>query len=127
MNGNARWVVGLAVFFTLILSFSAPSQADNDFSATTNALQQQGFIKQDTGETVDQGQMPLNTFREADRLNSGNILGRLKLSDSDSPLPRDRVFFNYDYFGASPPDTRSMGFEKDSDHYIPITNLRRID
>jgi hypothetical protein len=128
MSGNIKLVASLVICLTVILSFSVLSQADNGEPfippATQNALQQQGFIQQDAGGSVGTNQMPLNNFREADQLNSGNIFGRLRLADSDSPIPRDRVFFNYNHFANGAPDTRSMGFEADSDHYIPIARLR---
>jgi hypothetical protein len=33
---------------------------------------------------------------------SGGIVGRQKISDDNSPFPRDRIIFNYDYFSATP-------------------------
>src|SRR5690606_3126784 len=46
-------------------------------------------------------------------------IGRIKLSDNNSPLPRDRVFFDYSYFHNVPTGSRAVnvnrftpGFEK---------------
>ena len=30
---------------------------------------------------------------------AGGVVGRTKISEDNSPIPRDRVFFNYDYYG----------------------------
>jgi hypothetical protein len=121
--------VGVLTCLTLILSFSVLSQADNDFSASTKALQEQGFIRPDVemGGPPESDEMALNSFRETDQLNIDNIFGRLRLTESDPPRPNDRFFYNYNHFGTPPPDTRSMGFERDPDHYIPISRLQRID
>jgi hypothetical protein len=50
---------------------------------------------------------------------SGGVVGRTKISDDNNPLPRDRVFFSFDYFQEVPltaggVDVRrfSPGFEK---------------
>ncbi|MFL5246122.1 MAG: hypothetical protein ACJ8FY_28980 [Gemmataceae bacterium] len=49
----------------------------------------------------------------------GGLVGRTKVSDDNSPLPRDRVIFNYDYFNNVPLAAKgvdvnrfSPGFEK---------------
>jgi hypothetical protein len=33
---------------------------------------------------------------------SGGIVGRQKVSDDNSPFPRDRIIFNYDYYNSTP-------------------------
>ncbi len=49
---------------------------------------------------------------------SGGVVGRTKIADDNSPLPRDRVIFNYDYFNNAAIGTGvdvhriSPGFEK---------------
>jgi hypothetical protein len=50
---------------------------------------------------------------------AGGVVGRTKISDDNSPLPRDRIIFNYDYFDAAPLSANganvnrfSVGFEK---------------
>ncbi|MBI1916882.1 MAG: hypothetical protein HYS12_19415 [Planctomycetes bacterium] len=49
---------------------------------------------------------------------AGGVVGRVKTSEDNSPLPRDRVFFTYDYFNSVPTaannDVRryTPGFEK---------------
>src|SRR5207245_4582509 len=49
---------------------------------------------------------------------AGGVVGRVKTSEDNSPLPRDRVFFTYDYFERVPTaannDVRryTPGFEK---------------
>jgi hypothetical protein len=49
----------------------------------------------------------------------GGVVGRTKISDDNSPLPRDRVIFDYDYFSSVPftpggfnVSRFSVGFEK---------------
>lgn len=51
--------------------------------------------------------------------NAGYTLGRMKLAENSSPIPRDRIFFNYSYFSGVPLATQpisvnrySPGFEK---------------
>jgi hypothetical protein len=50
---------------------------------------------------------------------AGGVVGRTKISDGNSPLPRDRVIFDYDFFDNVPLSARgvdvnrfSVGFEK---------------
>jgi len=107
---------------TLLLSLSTFSQAE-DFipPATQNALQEQGFIRQDTGGPVGSGEMALDPFRNADQLNFGGLFGPLQPSDPlGGPFPFNNPFGN-------PPDTRSMGFASDPDHYVPIARLQHVD
>ena len=111
MNGFGRLIIGFLAC-GLLTSFTPISQAD-DFSATTNALQQQGFIRQDTGGQVGSGEMALDPFRNSDQLNHGGLFGPLG-GPGTQPDPR---------FGAPPPNARNTGFDVDSDHYMPINRI----
>ena len=49
----------------------------------------------------------------------GGVVGQTRISDDNSPLPRDRVLFNYDYFDGTPLTPNGLdvhrmeaGFEK---------------
>lgn len=55
------------------------------YSLTATGLKQVGF---------DQG-IPITNPT------SGGVVGRTKISEDNSPIPRDRVFFNYDYYGGA--------------------------
>ena len=122
MNENIRLVVGVVACFTVVLSFSALSQADNDFGATTQAFQDQGFIRQDTGGPLGSGEMALDPFRNADQLNYGGLFGPLQPDDPfNGPFPFGGPF------GTPPPDSRSMGFDRDPDHFIPVTRRITVD
>ena len=116
MNGHMKSVIGIMACMAIMLSFSTISQAESDFSATTNALQQQGFIREDQGGAIGNNEMALNPFRNADQLNYGGIFG---------PLggPEGSLFGPPPGFGTPPPNTRNMGFEVDSDHYTPINRV----
>ena len=124
MNENIRLAVGVVVCLTIILSFSVLSQADNDFGATTQALQDQGFIRPDTGGPLGSGEMALDPFRNADQLNYGGLFGPL---EPFVPLWGQESVIFYTFMGSPRPDTRSLGFEADPDHYTPIAPAPRVD
>ncbi len=118
MNGTFRLVFSIVAGLTLLLSISVLSYADNrDSIAFTKALQDQGYIyfpfvtlrsRPDLtsfGGPIGSGEMALDPFRNADQLNHGGLFGPLKIAESDSPFPADRIFFNYNHFGTPPPDT----------------------
>ena len=137
MNGNSRLVLGLVLSFIFMSSLSVLSQADNNFNATGKALQDQGFIRPDTGGPVGNDEMALNRtpnsspntspnpFQEGDALKYGGLFGPLhEDADIEEFFEGSTLDFLKDAtldLKAPPPDTRSMGFEKDPDHYIPIT------
>ena len=142
MNRNIRSVLSLVLCLTFMLSFSVLSQADNNFNATGKALQDQGFVRPDTGGPVGNDEMALNRtpnsspntsanpFQEGDALKYGGLFGPLyEDADIEEFFEGGTLDFlkdaTLDLFKAPPPDTRSMGFEKDPDHYIPITRLPR--
>jgi hypothetical protein len=124
MGGKMKTKIQVTPFL-LVLFLSTIAYADNDFGATTQALHDQGFIRQDTGGPLGSGEMALDPFRNADQLNYGGLFGPL---EDSSPIPGQVNFFQYGtlQYGARP-DTRSLGFEADSDHYMPITPLPRVD
>ena len=42
----------------------------------------------------------------------GGVVGRTKIAEDNSPLPTDRVFFNYDYFDNVPLTTQPIGVHR---------------
>ena len=117
MNGylkSSGWVLGC---LTLMLFLPVLSHAGNEFGATTKALEQQGFIRQDTGGPIGSDEMALDPFRNADQLNFGGILGPLGSGPDGGMFPPP--FQGDNLFGG--PDTRNMGFEEDFDHFKPIS------
>ena len=112
MNKSITVTAGLIACLMIAFFFPVHSQADNDFSTATNAMQQQGFIRPDTGGQVGGGEMALNNFRESDLLRFGGILG-----------PLDGV--NDQFLGpnpnGSPVDSRDIGFGSGQDStFVPI-------
>lgn len=116
----------IALMATLICLISSAlpviSQADNGGpfipQATQQALQDQGFIRPDTGGPTAPGEMPLNNFRDADNLNYGGLFGPLSDGWDPSMGPFPGAFGHVPLDGL--PNARDMGFGSDNDRYRAI-------
>lgn len=69
--------------------------------------------------TVGDGQTPLVVIPTASPSSGGVVVGRQKTAENTSPIPRDRIFLNYNYFNNTPlfpggvdVNRFSPGFEK---------------
>lgn len=69
-------------------TFGTSGEVDLDYTALVN----------DTVATRVNVNVPTRIFFNLPTPGNGGVVGRVKLSEDSSPMPRDRIIFNYDYF-----------------------------
>lgn len=126
---NAKRAFMVTVVGLMIAALPVVSQAGNNEpfipQATQDALQQQGFIRPDTGGPTKPGELPLNNFRDADNLNHGGLFGSLPDDWDPSKGPAPGIF-GYVDLNRHPLNTRDLGFGSDNDQFTPI-NKKLVD
>jgi hypothetical protein len=90
------------------LQFVAPGPVNPNGSPTAvfgvvdpTGAQGTTLVAEPTGQFLSGGSIPIYEIRPVYNVclpTPGASIGRIKLADNNSPLPRDRVFFDYNYF-----------------------------